>query len=170
LLSAQVPAKTMVEEQVMVTGEQGLQYSLSSKGQHLAAVALRGSRKVMVHDGTDGPRFDDIPEAPGTGSPVIWSDDGARLAYIARAGQEFVIMVDGKEHARGPWADANSGANQPTVQSAAFTPGGKHFWFVRKQSDATLHTFQQLVIDGKPGPVSNAVIQPVWSNDGEHHA
>jgi hypothetical protein len=52
--------KTKVESQVLLTAEPGVQYAISPKGQHIAAVVLRGSRQVMVHDGADGPRFDEI--------------------------------------------------------------------------------------------------------------
>lgn len=95
-----------VENQVLVVGEPRLQYSISPQGQHLAAVVLRGSRQVFVHNGVDGPKLDQILEIPfvgGSFTKVTWSEDGSRYAYLGRVGQEYVVMVDGKEAARGPW-------------------------------------------------------------------
>lgn len=162
---SQAPDKPTVEAQVLVTGQAGMQYSLSPAGQHIAAVVLRGSRKVVVHDGADGPPLDEI--WPFGQNTVLWSDDGSRYAYLGRQGEEYVLVVDGKELGRGPWSKPVT--REPTVVQAGFSPGtGRHFWYVRLQPTSTRET--QLVVDGKPGPVSRDNIQAVWSADGEHYA
>jgi hypothetical protein len=163
------PAKTKVEELVLVNGEPGLQYGISPKGQHLAAVVLRGSRMVVVYDGVDGPRFDEILAVAGNqNQKVIFSLDGARYAYVGRQGQEYVVMVDGKELLRGgPWM--SPGSPYTTVDQFDFTPGGKHFYFITHKLDPS-RQYYQLYLDGKPGPVSNNAISSVFSADGEHHA
>lgn len=161
-----------VESQVLVVGEPGLQYSISPAGQHLAAVVLRGSRQVLVHDGVDGPRFDQIlpiPEVLGGFNKMTWSDDGSRYAYYGRVGQEYVVIVDGKEVSRGPWSAELAGQGQTPVWRLGFTPGGKH-WYLIIQTRDQYRQHWQLVIDGKPGPVSDSSVEPLFSQDGEHHA
>jgi hypothetical protein len=165
------PAKTRVEDTVLVRGEPGLQFAVSPKGQHLAAVVLRGSRQVVVHDGVDGPRFDDIVDLPGPGmaggsQKVIFSPDGNRYAYVARSGQEYVVMLDGKELARGPWGTFGGSEVQQVSQKIDFSPGGKHLWFIAGESQLR----SRFVLDGRPGPASERPPEPVFSSDGEHHA
>lgn len=157
------PAKTRVEDTVLVRGEPGLQYTVSPKGQHLAAVALRGSRSVVVHDGVDGPRFDAIVNlGRGEHEKVLFSEDGNHHAYLARAGQEWIMVLDGKELARGPWGQYWQSLG---VGAMGFAPGGKHFWFIAPGPDGR----QRLYLDGRPGPAGlNGA--PVFSPDGEHHA
>ncbi len=72
----------------------------------MAGVVLRGSRQVLVHDGVDGPRFDQVLNlsSQAGGGKVAWSDDGAHYAYHGKLGQEYVIVVDGKEVSRGHWS------------------------------------------------------------------
>ena len=103
LVPSALPAQDpKVESQVLLPPEPGMQYSISPKGLHLAAVVLRGSRQVLVHDGVDGPRFDRVLtlSSRSNGVKVAWSDDGARFAYHGKLGQEYVIVVDGKEVSR----------------------------------------------------------------------
>jgi len=164
--AAQSAGATKVNEQVLVTGEPGLQFGISPAGQHLAAVSLRGSRQVVVFDGVDGPVFDAILE---TNPKFVWSDDGSRLAYAGRSGQNFVIVVDGKEAFRGPWQAELAGRGQLPIVELDFTPGGKHWYAVIMNVDPS-RSHYRLVIDGKPGPVSQDAIQPIWSPNGEHHA
>lgn len=168
--AAQPPAKTTVESQVLLTAEPGVQYAVSAKGQHVAAVALRGSRQVLVHDGVDGPRFDEVLTVPGgTNDKVRWSDDGNRFIYWGRVGREYAVMVDGKEVHRGPWSADAVARGQPAVFEMGFTPGSKHWYVILLNQNSSRQNYQ-LVIDGKPGPVSQSSIAPVWSLDGEHHA
>ncbi|MGH7581782.1 MAG: hypothetical protein ACREL5_00995 [Gemmatimonadales bacterium] len=144
-----------------------MQYLLSPAGQHIAAVVMHGSRKVVVHDGVDGPPLDEVwPFGQGT---VLWSDDGSRLAYMGRQGQEYVLVVDDKEYARGPWSDPTP-VHQPTVSQAGFSLGSKHFWYVRAEPTSSSSRATQMVVDGKAGPVSSGDVQAVWSGDGEHYA
>ncbi|HEV8600175.1 MAG TPA: hypothetical protein VGQ69_12495, partial [Gemmatimonadales bacterium] len=84
-LNAQEPK---VETQLLLPPEPGMQYEISPKGLHVAGVVLRGSRQVLVYDGTDGPRFDQVLQLNSAGK-VSWSDDGARYAYHAKLGQEY---------------------------------------------------------------------------------
>lgn len=162
--------KAKVESQVLLTAEPGVQFAISPKGQHVAAVVLRGSRQVVVHDGVDGPRFDEVLSVQNAGGlKIVFSDDGNRHAYHGRVGQEFVVVVDGKEAARGPWDATLAQRGQTPVYQLGFTPQSKHWYMILYKSDQSRQHYQ-LVIDGVAGPVSQESIQPTWSPDGEHHA
>ncbi|MGH7696737.1 MAG: hypothetical protein ACRENH_17240, partial [Gemmatimonadaceae bacterium] len=172
---ASIPAaaqKAKVESQVLLTAEPGVQaqFWISHKGQHLAAVVLRGSRQVMVYDGTDGPRFDEIFFVPNlNNSKIVWSEDGSRYAYFGKMGQEYVVVVDGKEALRAPWDAQLANMGQRPIFDLGFTPHSKH-WYVVLFKNQNSRSNYQLVVDGKPGPVSQEHIAIAWSPDGEHHA
>ena len=126
----------------------------------------------MVHDGTDGPKFDEIlpvPGASGTNLKVTWSEDGSRYAYFGRVGQEYLVMVDGKEVHRGPLSADLVSQGQTPVFQLDFTPGDRH-WYLIVQTRTPGRQHYQLVIDGQAGPVSDGDLAPVWSPDGEHPA
>lgn len=159
-----------VEEKLLVAGESGLQYWISPREQHVAAVALRGSRQVLVYDGADGPKFDEIVTnaVSGGNGKVVFSDNGRRYAYVGRSGNEWVVMVDGKELARGsPWTQQTG---QPTITLAGFSPGGgTHVWFTTAAPDSYKPVYR-VYMDGTPGPVSTGADRPVFSPNGERYA
>src|SRR5712691_6782458 len=89
-------------------------------GLHRAAATMKGSRRAMEIDGTAGPVFDELIWIQGeklqnfnqmvhreakdggmdqSGAPVVFSEDGTRYAYVGRQGNDFVIILDGKEFA-----------------------------------------------------------------------
>ncbi|HSE52843.1 MAG TPA: hypothetical protein VLB00_11700, partial [Gemmatimonadales bacterium] len=144
-----------VESQLLLPPEPGMQYSISPKGQHLAGVVLRGSRQVLVHDGVDGPRFDqvlDLSSQSGSGK-VAWSDDGARFAYHGKLGQEYVVVVDGKEVSRGPWSSDLQIQGRTPVTELGFSPGGKHWYVILETLSPGRQNFQ-MILDGVAGPTS----------------
>jgi Tol biopolymer transport system component len=161
-----------VEEQLLVTAQgNNLQFSVSPKGTHAAAVVLRGSRQVVMLDGADGPRFDDI--AGGSGG-LAFSPDGTRLAYVGRQGQELVVMVNDKELMRMP-AATHPHVVTPTAgrQSLpAFTPNSRHvyFYLYTEPTPGVTNGFYQFVYDGVPGPESFSEGMPVFDPGGDHHA
>ena len=95
-------------------------------GGSAAAVVLRGSRTVVVHDGVDGPRFDAIL---GESSGLVFSPDGSRLAYVGRQGAEFVFMADGKELLRVPAARHPRLGSNSAESIPQFTDNGRHVYF-----------------------------------------
>ena len=114
---------TKIESQLLVTGETGMQFSISPHGGHVAAVTQKGSRWVVIYDGTPGPLFDEIgiPNSGGGASTINWSPDGSRYAYVGRVGQMYSVMVDGKEQLKVP------ATNETGVAGIQSGPSRDHF-------------------------------------------
>jgi hypothetical protein len=170
---AQAPARTVVESQVVATGETGMQFMVSPHGAHLAAITQKGSRTVVVIDGTMGPQFDQIAPNAGTNTYVQFSHDGSRYAYVARVGSEWVIQVDGKEQLRVPVSPETgvAGGNMPL----GFTSDGKHvhYGIMTIGSGPRGAKFRELhlVWDGVVGPTDGGDgPQVAYSPDGSRHA
>lgn len=162
------PSSAKVESEVLLTAEPGLQYLLSPKGQHMAAVVMRGSREVLIYDGVEGPRFDEVLKS--NGRPVVaFSPDGTRYAYVARQGQEYVYMLDGKELVRLPAATTDL-TRLFSPQTLDFTPNSRHVYFVVSTKQPRGDNVATLYFDGKPGPPSAEQPSLVSSPDGEHYA
>ena len=159
-----------VETQLLLAPEPGMQYAISPKGLHVAGVVLRGSRQVLVYDGADGPRFDQVLDLKnqGSGGKVAWSEDGSRYGYHGKLGQEYVIVVDGKEVSRGPWSAELQGQGRTPVFHLGFSPGAKHWYAVIETSPSGRQQWQML-LDGVAGPPSLGRFDPLFSPDGEHH-
>lgn len=171
LVPSALPAQdAKIESQLLLPPEPGMQYTISPKGLHLAAVVLRGSRQVLVHDGVDGPRFDRVLtlSSQSNGVKVAWSDDGAHFAYHGKLGQEYVIVVDGKEVSRGAWSAELEAQGATPVNDLGFSPGGKHWYAVIQTRSPGRENFQML-LDGVAGPLSQQRFSPLFSPDGEHH-
>lgn len=162
------PSTAKVEELALVSGQK-LNVVVGPKGGHAAAVVLRGSRTVVMHDGVDGPRFDAII---GDSEGLAFSPDGSRLAYIARQGAEFVFVADGKELLRVPVAQHPRVGNTGGASKPQFTDNSKHVYFrlYSEPPGATGNGSHRLFIDGIPGPESFGEIAPVFAAGGDHHA
>lgn len=98
----QAPAlNAKVSETLM--GPRTQQLYLSPDGDHLAIVAPKGSRQVLLIDGVEGPLFDEIPmnfawsTYRGSSGSMTFSATGGRSAYVGRRGGDFIAVVDGKE-------------------------------------------------------------------------
>jgi len=196
LLFSSVSAAAKVEEQVVGPVAQDVKYVVSPRGVHLASVARKGSRVVVIVDGAEGPKFDEIvtptsayvdprPQAeaqraaslagrtgPDTSArPVIFSKDGRRFAYVGRQGKEWVLMVDGKETVRLP----SEGIVGTTVNmSLEFTgEDGKHLMFTR-----SVFGGYELWVDGQKMPGifgsggggTQGTIDPLFTRDGARFA
>ena len=99
-------------------------YVVSPVGGHIAAGMMKGSRFIVAVDGVEGPKVDSVmmvvpavgvtspgdPKSllpsyiarPINQTPVVFSEDGKRFAYLGRIGQEYIVVVDGKEQRRFP--------------------------------------------------------------------
>lgn len=147
--------------------------AISPKGGHAAVLAMKGSRYVVLVDGVEGPRIEQLigidgnPYLAGDADPmrpipVVFSDDGAHHAYFAKIGDEYVLYQDGKELTRGKYEPGKLSYGPLT-----FTAGGKHLYFGELAPDGGY----RIVVDGKPGPSSHTQIQAVASSpDGNRIA
>ncbi len=122
-----------IETRTLAPSEAGRDFYVAPHGGHVAAISQKGSRFVVVHDGVTSPPFDEIVGA-NPKLRIIFSDDGARYAYVGRQGQEFVVMVDGKEANRLPVATTRWDFS---ARFPEFGPKGKHVYFVFRTKKGT---------------------------------
>ena len=154
-----------VESEVLLTAEPGLQYVLSPKGQHVAAVRMSGSREVLVYDGVDGPKFDEVLKSNGRPA-VAFSPDGSRYAYGFGdiTGARVQAMVDGAPHAGAILAPAIS-----SPKRFAFSPDNKHIVYAAYTPDGRA---RGISLNGKFIPISqlpvNPFANPTFTPDGRH--
>ena len=154
-------ADAKIDKQALGQPPQGSNITVSPAGQHAAWQATQGSRAVMVVDGVTGSPFDELLLDP-SGGTVAFSNDGSRYAYFGRNGSDYSLIVNGKEMVHGP-----VGSSGPYSRSLAFSPGGKHVFYL--ESDSTKG--YRLVMDGTPGPwSSNGGLGPAFSPNDEHYA
>jgi hypothetical protein len=93
--------------------------------------------------------------------PVVFSDDGAHWAYFYKAGNECVVMQDGKELCRGKWTTSNlSGL------ALQFSAGGKHLFFSENDTSAGF----RFIVDGKPEAWLQNFATLALSPDGSRYA
>ena len=169
-----VLADATVDQQPLGPDGQLFGGSISPKGEHIAVFAGKGSHYVIIMDGVEGPKIDNLifniagaqyraeSQWVNMPIPVIFSKDGAHWAYMAKQGDEYVVMLDGKEFARGPI----NPRNQANCLNLTFSANGQHiFW-----SDSDAQGNSIIVVDGKPGPAMRTLPQLILSPDGNHYA
>ena len=132
-----------VEEALM--GPRTQRVYLSEDGDHIAIVAPKGSRQIVLLDGVEGPVFDEIPlnfawsSYRESGGSIAFSPTGGHSAYVARRGGDFIAVIDGKE--------AMTLATPATLQSVGYSnTAGWRFWY---SQDGT-----HLAYAGVGGPAS----------------
>jgi hypothetical protein len=128
-----VRTKAKIEQQDVAPAGVTIKYAVSPHGLHIAAATLKGSRAQILMDGVPGPEFDELiwvprrilhhGELPGDLSdmnvhdaPVVFSDDGTRYAYVGRQGNQFVLIVDGKEANRGQLMPQKSSSDTAAIR------------------------------------------------------
>ena len=125
----------------------------SPDNRHIAIVAQKDNKTLVVVDGQAGPEYDGILE----GNP-IFSPDGKRVAYAARKGKKWSVVVDGQA---GPQYDGfGKGA-------LIFSPDGKRVAYVAKKGDKWF-----VVVDGQSGPEYDGILEGglIFSPDGKRVA
>ena len=135
----------------------------------------KGSRFIVSVDGVDGPRIDQLigfdgnPFTAGASNntggiiqvPILFSDDGAHCAYLAKSGDDYILVLENKELVR-----AKFQASALSYGRLTFTAGGKHLYYGEADPTGGYH----ITMDGKPGPKSHTPLKVVTSPDGEHYA
>jgi hypothetical protein len=120
--TAKVESTVVAPASVMSGAGMSGPVQISARGAHVTAKVQRGSRWVLTHDGMDGPRFDEILRAR-------FSPDGERYMYLARAGQEYVVIVDGKELNRTAAAENTQVLLDENQGGFDFSENGRHVFF-----------------------------------------
>ncbi|MEI8234620.1 MAG: hypothetical protein WCH57_08035 [Verrucomicrobiota bacterium] len=127
----------------------------SRDGCHLALVApgvAKGSMIVRC-DGRTGPEYEGI-----LSRTPVFSLNGSRMAYGARRGETWVVVVDG-ENPSPKW-------DLILENSLTFSEDGRHMAYVAKKGAEWF-----VVADGKASPPCQSVPSaPVFSKKGEHLA
>ena len=126
------PALTAKVDEALM-GPRTQQVYLSEDGDHLAIVAPKGSRQVLLIDGVEGPGFDEIPlnfnwsTYRESGGSMVFSRTGGHSAYVGRRGGDFIAVVDGKE--------ATTLHTPALLQSVSYSnAAGWKFWFSKDGS------------------------------------
>ena len=130
----------------------GLKFS--PDGLHLAYVAERDGKELVVVDSTEGPAYHEI--MPGT---PIFSPDSRRVAYAADAAEGFVAVADGRA------GKAYEGIIQGTL---TFSPDGAHVAYGARRGDAYF-----VVVDGAEGDDYDGFVKDSelgWDSPTELHA
>lgn len=126
-------ADDQVVQDVLGPDGESLGCSISPHGQHVAVLAAAGSHFQIHIDGAAGPKIDGLLTSPAASSlfrapdywggqvPIIFSDDGAHSAYMAKVSEEYIVVLDGKELSRAPLKQ-----NLTYTLPLTFSSGGKH--------------------------------------------
>ncbi len=138
-------------------GEVAYSRVISDDQKHIAfTVKTNGGEFVMV-DGVAGKTYTSILRAPlteaGVQQQIKFSPNGRRVAYVARRGEKFLVVVDGKE---GPEYD------RLRVGAPNFSPDSRRLAYFAERGGKTI-----AVIDGvesKPFDGSSSVA-PTFSPD-----
>ncbi|MBI3607936.1 MAG: PD40 domain-containing protein [Nitrospirae bacterium] len=117
-----------MNERVYRYGETGGHYS--------TLVARPGRRLILIRDGISSPAYDEI-------GWIDFSPDGRRLAYSARQGTTWRVIVDGAAVGNYELVIPFAGVEHP----AFFSPDGRRIAYAAKRGGKWL-----AVIDGEEGP------------------
>jgi hypothetical protein len=126
------------------------QMVFSSDGKRFVYDLVPGDGAYGNHVVTvDGVRGKEYP-FPGVGN-IVFSPDGSRVAYWAKAqGEGFMMVLDGEEN-----------EIYDKVQDPIFSPNGKHLAYVAEDDGKKF-----MVLDGKEGARYYDVWNPVFSSNG----
>ena len=169
---AQDAAAAKIEAQVVGPADPNLQFDISLHGGHFGTVIAKGSRVAVAIDGVEGPKFDEIFGIANTNnSRISFSPDGSRYAYVARLGQEQVVIVDGKEMLRVPVGTAQI-QGPYGLAGPGFSANGKHVYWVlyTQKSSSTGDVYYQLYYDGVAGPHTYDSPMVFFSPSGDRFA
>jgi hypothetical protein len=141
---------------VVVDGHAGAEYDLlgdgtpifSPDGKHVAYVAWRGAKELVVVDGQPGAECERV-------GGLIFSLDGKRVAYGAKKAGKCFVVVDGQP-----------GAECEGVRGLIFSLDGKRVAYAAAKGWWKRKWF--VVVDGQPGPPYDELGEngPTFDSDG----
>jgi Tol biopolymer transport system component len=152
---------------VVVNGQEGTYDSLTAWGVTDRTNSHDMSRPIYGVDSQSSVAYDDLSHIALRGvfvgvlpefTHLAFSSDGSHMAYAAKKGGEWVIVVDGRVTAE---------CKETGYGSPALSPDGKRLAFAER--DGREGTFR-LVVDGQPGAEYHAIYNPSFSPDGKHIA
>jgi len=175
-------AEMKVTQTVVGPATSDVVYVVSPAGGHVAAGKMSGSRFVVALDGVDGPKVDSVmmvlPAAgvvspgdpksalpgymakPINQTPVVFSEDGKQYAYLARVGQEYLVIVDGKEQRRFPVASGQQ------IRMQFTGPDAKHFVMTISNPTGVFDVW----VDGEQKPPHDPNTVMIFNRDGSRYA
>lgn len=167
------PAGTKIQETVLAPLQEGAKFEVSPQGVHVATTETDGSRAVVYYDGVEGPKFDEIFTLSGNlnDTRITFSPDGNRYAYCARSGNQFIVMVDGKELVRS--TETQVGKCAVGNYRLGFTSNSQHVYYFAEVHEIQPidQTVSRFVFDGKPEMTNEHTHTNVtFSPDGNHYA
>jgi Tol biopolymer transport system component len=111
---------------------------LSNDDKHIAYSVKTNDGEFVMVDGVAGKTYTSIPRYPlteaGIQEQIKFSPDGRRVAYVARKGVKFLVVVDGKE---GPEYD------RIRVGAPSFSPDSRRLSYFAERGGKTF-----AVVDG----------------------
>src|SRR5262245_62029260 len=130
---------------------------ISSDQKHIAYTVKTNNGEFVMVDGVAGKTYTSIPRFPlteaGVEQQIKFSPNGRRVAYVARRGDKFLVVVDGKEE---PEYD------RIRVGAPAFSADSRRLAYFAERGGKTL-----AVIDGiESQPFdSSSSVAPIFSPD-----
>ena len=120
-------------------------------------VLWRKARVAVVLDGTPGPLYDEVTFPQ-------FSDDGRHLAYTARMGEQWMVVIDGKHSEPFDQLEMRVSRSYPRIPYDFFGPGGRYAYAGK------LNDRWHVVLDGVRRPAYPRVSDLTFSADGLHFA
>lgn len=144
---------------VVVPGS-GPAWFASPEGHAVAHVAQVEGGVAYIVGRVPGPTFDEL-------WPLVFNHDGTHHAYLARRGEQRMVVLDGAVHAEVAGVRGRLVDGWPALR---FAPRGDALGFVESDRTAEGKTRQRVWFAGLPGPWFADVRYLVISPDGQDHA
>ena len=120
--------------------------------------ALRQSSMAVVVDGTIGQSYDEV-------TLPTFSSDGKHLAYGARSGKNWRVVLDGVEGKVYPELGIDA-RKIGDFRSLVFSPDSSRMGYLARTADNKWHA----VVDSHEGPAYDRIEKIVFSPDSRHFA
>ena len=138
----------------------GTPLTFSDNGLHVAWIGAAGSRYTAYVDGDAGNTYDEISRFTGfrPARQFIFSPDGSRAAYLARSGENRLLIVGGQEF---PLR-----AQSSDITDFCFSPDGKQFAYAVTPANGDAF----VVLNGKEQAHTATILQMQFSSNSAHFA